>query len=85
MTDLLKALYAYANENRMVYNREDRLQIKESNRVLDRLKQRLAEHMSEKDQELFESYIGEEELKECMEREAIFRAGLSIGLELSRL
>lgn len=85
MTELLQALYTYACENRMTYAPEDRAQLRESSRVLDRIKQRLTEHLSEKDQKLFENYIGEEKLLQDLELEAMFQAGLSMGLELSRL
>lgn len=85
MTDLLQALYTYAHENRMAYPSEDRMQMMESNRVSARTKQLLMEHLSEEDRELLENYIGEEELMQLLDLEAVFRAGLSIGLELSRL
>ena len=85
MTDLFQALYLYANENRMVYPMEDRLQIRESSRISDRTKESLIARLSKEDQELLESYIKAEETIQLLEQEAVFRAGLSIGLELSRL
>ena len=85
MATLLQALFTYAYENRMVYTREDRFKIKELSRVSDQTKKQIAELLPEKSQELFDSYIEEEQLIQGLELEAIFRAGLTIGLELSRL
>lgn len=85
MTKLLQSLYTYAYENRLVYSQEDRLKIKESNRISEQTRKQLTEMLSANGLELFECYIEEEQLIQGLELEAIFCAGLTIGMELSRL
>ena len=85
MTKLLQALYTYAYENRLVYSQEDRLKIKESNRISEQTRKQLTGMLSANGLELFECYIEEEQLIQGLELEAIFCAGLTIGMELSRL
>ena len=85
MATLLQALFTYAYENRMVYTQENRFKIKELSRVSDQTKKQVTELLPEKSRELFDSYIEDEQLIQGLELEAIFRAGLAIGMELSRL
>ena len=85
MNTLLQALYTYTYENRMMYTKEDKLQYSESSRLAELAKKELKAMLSEDGQQRFEKYIEEEETKQLLELETMFRAGLAIGLELSRL
>lgn len=85
MTHLLKTLFTYAQENRIVYSRETKAQVRQSIQLTEQAEAELMEQLSEKGRQQLENYIQEEELLQCLELEAIFRAGLSIGLELARL
>ena len=85
MPTLLEALYTYAQKNRTAYTLEDGAQIKESGDMSDRARKELLSMLPEKGRETLLNYISEEELIQGLELEAAFRAGLSIGLELSPL
>ena len=85
MTTLLQALYTYTYENRMQYAQEDKLRYNESSRIAEQAKKELREMLSEEGQKRLEEYVEEEGTKQSLELKTMFRAGLSIGLELSRI
>lgn len=85
MTNLLRTLYTYAQENRMAYSPEDKLQLRKSSLMAEQAKEKVLELLSEDDRAQFECYMEEEDTVQLLELGAIFRAGLAIGLELSRL
>ena len=85
MITLFQALYTYTYENRMMYTKEDRHQYNESCRIAEQAHEELMKMLSEEGQQQFETYCEEEGTKQLLELETMFRAGLSVGLELSHL
>lgn len=85
MNTPLETLYVYACENRITYSHEDRLKCSHSADLSEQAKKELMEMLPSEGQRRFQDYIREEQLLQTLELESMFRAGLSIGLELSRL
>ena len=85
MNALLQALYTYTYENRMTYTKEEKLQYGESRQAAEQAQKDLLDMLPEKGRRPFEEYHTEVETQQLLELGSIFRAGLSIGLELSRL
>ena len=85
MATLFQALYTYTYENRMQYTQEDKLQYSKSSRIAEQAKKELREMLSEEGRQRLEAYLEEEGTKQFLELKTMFRAGLSIGLELSRI
>ena len=83
--DLLQTLFIYACENKAEYSREDKLRCHTSGRTAEEARQEVMEMLPEQGQQRFKDYISAESALQTLELESIFRAGLSIGLELSRL
>ena len=85
MNSLLETLYLYACENRSMDSREGRLQRLASSRITEQARKDIMDMLPEEGQRRFSDYISKEHTLQELELENIFRAGLSIGLELSRL
>lgn len=85
MESLLQALYIYACERRAIYSHEERLKCHQSACTAERAQKEIMDMLPEAGQSRFKDYIEEEHLLEELELESMFRAGLAIGLELSRL
>ena len=85
MDTLLQALFLYACENKVEYSQENKLQCHTSDRMAEEAQQAVMEMLPEQGQQRFKDYISAEAALQTLELESIFRAGLSIGLELSRL
>ena len=85
MDTLMQALFIYACENKVVYSHEDKLQCHVSSRTAEEAQQELMEMLPEKGQQRFKDYISAEMTLQTLELESLFRAGVAIGLELSRL
>ncbi len=85
MTTLFQALYTYTYENRMQYTREDKLQYSQSSRIAERMEKEPREMLSEEGLQRLDEYLEEEGAIQSLELKTMFRAGLSIALELSRI
>lgn len=85
MDMLLKTLYEYAYRHRMLFYLEDETQFHECEIMSERNRKELRRLLSEEGRAYLENYDGEQRLQRSLELEAMFRAGLSLGLELSRL
>lgn len=85
MDTLMQALFIYACENKEEYSREDRRQFHASSRMAEEAQQEIIEMLPEKGQQRFKDYICAETALQTLELESLFRAGVAIGLELSRL
>lgn len=85
MTELMRILYDYASRYRLAGSMEDCEQYNESDKSAERNLKVLKETLNEQELERLENYLGEQQLIQALECEAMFCAGFSIGLELSRL
>ncbi|MDE7221430.1 MAG: hypothetical protein K2O45_17755 [Oscillospiraceae bacterium] len=85
MNELVRILYDHAYEHRMPYYLDDESQYRESSIMIDRQYKDLQKMLTADGQQRLEDYAGEKSVLHDLELEAIFRAGISIGLELSRL
>ena len=85
MTELMRILYDYASRYRMSGSMEDCEQYTESTKTMERSLKALHELLSEKELQHFENYLDEQRMVQSIELEAMFCAGFSIALELSRL
>lgn len=85
MPELLQILYNYARNHRMLLTLEQETQYMDSSVVSEKEYRKLQQLLSEESRAHLENYNGERVLQHSIELESIFRAGLSIGLELSRL
>ena len=85
MTELIRILYDYAFERQMTYYLDDLTQYHESDVMTDRQYAGLQKLLDEAGRQQLEDYIDDTRTKYSMELEAMFRAGLSIGQELSRV
>ena len=84
MNNLIKILYEYAEKNRapaFLVGGE----YEEVSGIVDRQEKRIAALLPPGGAQVWSDFQGDSELLQAMELEAMFRAGLSIGLELSRL
>lgn len=85
MTELLQALFDYALDRQSLCSIHDQRQYKESRKMCEQSYQKLQALLSDEGKECLENYIGEVELLHGLDTESIFRTGLAIGLELSRI
>ena len=85
MTELTRILYDYATRYKLCGSMEDCEQYKESTEIMERSMKKLREKLNDEEKQLLENYIDEQTLIQALDMESSFRAGLSIGLELSRM
>ena len=85
MTELIRILYDYAFERQMPYYLDDEVQYHESNIMSDQQYKDLQQLLGKDGQQRLEDYTDDLRTKHNMELEAMFRAGLALGQELSRL
>lgn len=85
MTELLETLFTYACENKIIYSHEENQQRQSIYRTLERAEEEITETLTPEKRPQFKNYIQDSRKAQGLELEAIFRAGLAIGLELSRL
>ena len=85
MTELLQAIYEYARQTQCLSSLEEEKLYQESREVCQRNYQTLCTTLPEKAFCCLQNYTGEMAFIHSLELEAMYRAGLSIGLELSRL
>ena len=84
MTELMRILYDYASSYRLAGSMEDCEQYNESDKSAERSLKALQDALNEQELKKLQNYLDEQMTVQSLEREAIFRAGFSIGLELSR-
>lgn len=84
MNNLIKILYEYAQKNRapafLVGGEYENV-----SGIVDRQEKRIAALLPPGGAQAWSNFQGDSELLQAMELEAMFRAGLSIGLELAGL
>ena len=85
MTDLLEALFTYANTHQAKYPQEEPLQHTLLCRDLERTENTIKNLLPPEASQQFEDYISKNLQVQLLDLKSTFRAGLSIGLELSRL
>ena len=85
MTELMQILYDYASSYRLAGSMADCEQFNESEKLAKSSLKDLQEALNEQELKKLQNYLGEQQILQDLEREAIFRAGFSIGLELSRV
>ena len=85
MTELMHILYDYASRYRLAGSMEDCEQYNESDKLAERNLKILQETLNEQELERLENYLGEQQVVQALECEAMFCAGFSIAQELSRL
>ncbi len=85
MTDLLDALFLYANENCIAYTREEKAQETRNCLIADEAEKNIQKLLSVEGQQQFAAYKKAEAKLQQINLEMFFRIGLSIGLELSHL
>ena len=85
MTELIRILYDYAFEHQLDYYLDDQTQYRESEIITDRQYTDLQKLLGRDGQQRLDDYTGDLRTKHNMELEAMFRAGLALGQELSRL
>ena len=84
MTELMRILYDYASKYRLAGSMEDCEQYNENDKLAERSLKALQEALNEQELKQLENYLSELQIVRDIEHEAIFCAGFSIGLELSR-
>ena len=85
MTDLLEALFTYANSNPRNFPQDKPLQRTILNRNLEQTEETIKNLLPPEAQQQFEDYITKNLDAQVLDLKWSFCAGLSIGLELSRL
>lgn len=85
MPELIRILYDYAFEHQMEFYLDDRAKFCDCEAMLEYQYAALQKQLSEAGLQNLENYTDDMRGKHSMELEAMFRAGLSIGQELSRL
>ena len=85
MTELIRILYDYAFERQMNFYLDDLAQFRDCEAMIERQYAELQKQLGEAGLQKMEDYIDDTRTKYSMELEAMFRAGLSIGQELSRV
>lgn len=85
MTELIETLFNYINENRIGCTHEEILRQAAIHRDLEQTEGAIAGLLPPEGRRQFEDYIWKNFQAQELALECTFRAGLSIGLELSRL
>lgn len=85
MDTLLRTLYDYAFEHRMARCLEEEPSYHECGATTERQLRELRGLLDTEGARRLEDYVDDMELLHTLKLEAMFQAGLSVGLELSRL
>lgn len=85
MTELMQTLYQYGAKARISCGLDDYEQYCESEKSTERNLQALRELLTPEALQKLENYLGDQNTLHDLALEAMFRAGLSIGQELSRV
>ena len=85
MTEPMRILYDYASRYRLSGSMEDCEQHNENDKLAERSLKALQETLNEEERKQLEYYLSGQRTVQSIELEAMFCAGFSIALELSRL
>ena len=84
MTEPMRILYDYATRYRLSGSMEDCEQHTENTKTMEHSLKALQEQLNEKELRQLENYLDGQRTVQSIELEAMFCAGFSIALELSR-
>ena len=85
MTEPMRILYDYASRYHLSGSMEDCEQHIENEKLAERSLKALQEALNEQERKHLENYLDGQRTVQSIELEAMFCAGFSIGMELSRL
>lgn len=81
----LEALFTYASELPPAYTKETYRQNRKNSQISEAAQEEIERLLTEEGRRCFEEYLHAKHCLQQLELEAIFCAGISIGLELSHL
>lgn len=85
LRDIIDALYLYSSENLIPTYLSETPDYRSQNRIVERKQAALQELLTPESQKLVEEFTAARDESLFIEMDAAFRAGLLIGLHLSRL
>ena len=85
LRDIIDALYLYSSENLIPTYLSETPDYRSQNRIVERKRAALQELLTPESQKLVEEFTAARDESLFVEMDAAFRAGLVIGLNLSRL
>ena len=85
LRDIIDALYLYSSENLIPTYLSETPDYRSQNRIVERKRAALQELLTPESQKLVEEFTAARDESLFIEMDAAFRAGLVIGLNLSRL
>lgn len=84
MTDLMQALYIFAQEHRVMDYLHDDPEYRDAKRCADKREQTLQASLTSEQASWLDDLLGEQRIYMSAENEAAFLAGFSMAMELNR-